>query len=99
VRTAELISEARETAGKSAPLVLGLGQSARGELVAGVPIHSLRVAGVSASQEVVLGGDSELLTISHSTSSVLAYSNGILLALRHTASATGLTVGLDKVIG
>jgi 4-hydroxy-tetrahydrodipicolinate reductase len=99
VRTAELISEARETAGKSAPLVPGLGQSARGELVAGVPIHSLRVAGVSASQEVVLGGDSELLTISHTTSSVQAYSKGILLALRHTASATGLTVGLDKVIG
>ena len=99
VRTAELIGDARIAAGKSAPIVPGLGQQARGEMVSGVPIHSLRLAGVSASQDVVLGGESELLTISHRTSSVQAYSKGILIALRYAAAASGLTVGLDKLIG
>lgn len=97
VRTAELISEAR--AGMTQPLVPGVGQTARGEVVAGVPIHSIRLAGVSAKQDVMLGGDSEVLTISHEVSSVLSYTKGILASVRFGASATGLTVGLAAVMG
>ncbi len=96
VRTAELISEAR--AGKTQPLIPGVGQPARGEIVAGVPIHSLRLAGVSAKQDVHLGGDSEVLTISHETASVRAYVQGILLTLRAAVSAQGLSVGLASII-
>lgn len=94
VRTAELIAKNRD----GAPLVPGAGQTARGEIVAGVPIHSLRLKGVSAKQEVNLGGESELLTISHETSSVNAYSQGILASIRFAAKASGLHVGLESVL-
>jgi len=99
VRTAELISESRKEAGKDQPLIPGVGQQARGEVVAGVPIHSLRLDGVSAKQEVNLGGRDEVLTISHSAGSVQAYALGILHSIRFTSTATGLTVGLNKVLG
>lgn len=96
VRTAELIAKSRE--GKTQPLIPGVGQQARGEVVAGIPIHSLRLHGVSAKQEVLLGGDSELLSVSHEVTSVRAYAQGILLGLRVTAQSTGLIVGLDQVM-
>jgi len=99
IRTAELIADFRNEAGKTQPLIPGVGQSSRGEVVAGVPIHSLRIDGVSAKQDVVLGGSAEVLTISHQTSSVQAYSLGILESLKFTATAKGLVVGLDKVLG
>ena len=96
VRTAELIAGARD--GK--PILLpGVGQQARGEIVAGVPIHSLRINGVSAKQDVFLGGESELLTLSHETTSVRAYVAGILASIRFAAKSTGLAVGLQNVLG
>lgn len=96
VRTAEMISAARD--GKSI-LLPGVGQEARGQVVAGVPIHSLRLEGVSAKQEVLLGGDSELLKIAHEVTSIRSYVTGILKSLRFTADAKGLTVGLQSVLG
>ncbi|MFM6963147.1 MAG: 4-hydroxy-tetrahydrodipicolinate reductase [Micrococcales bacterium] len=96
IRTAELISDARD----AKPILLpGVGQQARGQVVAGVPVHSLRLSGVSAKQDVILGGESELLTLSHETTSVKAYSAGILEALRFASTARGLTVGLQAVLG
>ncbi len=91
-----MIAEARKEL--TQPLIPGVGQQARGEVVAGVPIHSLRLAGVSAKQDVFFGGNSELLTISHETSSVQAYSYGILLSLRTAFKSTGLLVGLQSVV-
>jgi 4-hydroxy-tetrahydrodipicolinate reductase len=99
IRTAEMISSSREEAGRTQSLIPGVGQSARGEVVSGVPIHSLRINGVSAKQEVNLGGADELLTISHTAGSVNAYSYGILESIRFTAKATGVTLGLNKVLG
>lgn len=96
VRTAEMIADARK--GLTQPLIPGVGQQARGEIVAGVPVHSLRLAGVSAKQDVYFGGNSELLTVSHETSSVQAYAYGILLSLRTAFKATGLMVGLQSVV-
>ncbi|MEY3889272.1 MAG: hypothetical protein RLZZ90_1104 [Actinomycetota bacterium] len=96
VRTAEMIAEARDHL--TQPLIPGVGQQARGEIVAGVPIHSLRLSGVSAKQDVLFGGESELLTISHETSSVAAYSHGILMSLRVASKLTGLKVGLQAVV-
>lgn len=95
VRTAEMIAEARKNL--TQPLIPGVGQPARGEVVAGVPIHSLRLAGVSAKQDVLFGGESELLTISHETSSVQAYAFGILMCLRAAVKTEGLLVGLKAV--
>lgn len=96
VRTAELIAESRQ--GMTQPLIPGVGQEARGEVVAGVPIHSLRLAGVSAKQDVIFGGDSEVLTIAHEVSSIRSYVNGILMSLRTAAKSTGLVVGLQSVV-
>lgn len=96
VRTAEMIAEARE--GMTQPLIPGVGQQARGEVVAGIPIHSIRLAGVSAKQDVVFGGESEVLTISHEVSSIRSYVHGILLSIRTAVNVTGLTVGLQSVV-
>ena len=97
VRTAELIADARK--GLPQPLIPGVDQVARGEVVAGVPIHSLRVQGVSAKQDVHFGSDSELTTLSHEVISHRAYAKGILLSIDFARNNTGLHVGLDKVVG
>jgi 4-hydroxy-tetrahydrodipicolinate reductase len=96
VRTAELIGDSRGTAGPvAAPHA---DQRARGQLVSGIPVHSLRLSGVLAEQRVILGGDGETLTISHSTVSASAYEQGILLALRRAPEASGVVVGLDALL-
>jgi len=95
VRTAELISEARS----NPVLIPGVDQPARGQVVSGVPIHSLRLKGISAKQDVIFGGSDEVLTLSHDVSSHKAYAHGILLAIDYAATASGLTVGLDAVVG
>lgn len=95
IRTAEMIQKNR----RNAPAIQGAGQTARGEVVAGVPIHSLRVDGVSAKQEVIFGGNQESLIISHQANSVQAYSAGILESIRFAYAAKGLVVGLDQVLG
>jgi len=97
VRTAELIGHARADLG---PVVAPhTDQRARGQQVASVPIHSLRLQGVVARQEVHLGGTGEVVTITHETLSPSSYETGILLGLRAAAEATGLIVGLDSLIG
>jgi 4-hydroxy-tetrahydrodipicolinate reductase len=53
---------------------------------------------VLAEQRVILGGDGETLTISHSTVSASAYEQGILLALRRAPGASGVVVGLDALL-
>lgn len=95
IRTAEMIQASRA----ASPEIQGIGQKARGEIVAGVPIHSLRIDGASAKQDVILGGNQEALVISHQANSVQAYAAGILASIRFAATAKGLVVGLDKVLG
>lgn len=96
VRTAEEISKARSALVQ--PLLTGANQRARGEVVSGIPIHSIRLKGTSARQEVLLGAEAEVLSISHEVSSLSAYTQGIRLAIDFALSATGLHVGLDKVV-
>lgn len=97
VRTAELIAEARSEQGPvAAPHT---DQRARGQQVASVPVHSLRMSGLVARQSVILGGEGETLTITHDTTDSRAYAAGILHALRAAPDARGLTVGLDKLLG
>ncbi|TFC00864.1 4-hydroxy-tetrahydrodipicolinate reductase [Cryobacterium mannosilyticum] len=96
VRTAELIGRARAGLGPvSAPHI---DQRARGQQVSSVPVHSLRLEGLLARQDVIFGGTGETLTISHNTLSAAAYERGILLALAAAVSARGVTVGLDQVV-
>ncbi|CAB4547252.1 MAG: 4-hydroxy-tetrahydrodipicolinate reductase [Actinobacteria bacterium] len=95
IRTAEIIGENRSVNN----LVDDAMQSSRGQSVAGVPIHSVRLPGVSARQETIFAGASEQLSILHDVTSHHAYSLGILRAIEFTASAKGLTVGLERVLG
>ena len=96
VRTAELMGAARASIGPvAAPHV---DQRARGQQVSSIPIHSLRMQGIVAKQDVVFGGNGEVLTISHDTLAPTAYEAGILLALRAATNARGVVVGLDKLI-
>jgi 4-hydroxy-tetrahydrodipicolinate reductase len=94
VNTAERIAEVRQ----SDVIAPHSDQPARGQLIAGVPVHSLRMNGVVAQQEVIFGGDGESITISHTTFSDRSYEAGILASLRAVSKHTGLLVGLDKVI-
>jgi 4-hydroxy-tetrahydrodipicolinate reductase len=73
---------------------------ATAELIPGdVPIHSVRLPGLVAHQEVLLGGDGQLLTIRHDTFSREAFAPGVLLALERLRSLPpGLTVGLDALL-
>ena len=96
VRTAELIGEARAAQG---PVVAPhTDQRARGQQVWSIPIHSLRLTGVVAKQDVIFGGTGEVLTISHETLAPTAYEAGILVALRAAREQVGIVVGLDKLI-
>ncbi len=96
IRTAELIGVARGDAGPvAAPHA---DQRARGQQVASVPIHSLRMSGLLAQQDVVFGGVGETVRISHETFSDDSYAAGLLLGLRATQTARGVVVGLDKLL-
>jgi 4-hydroxy-tetrahydrodipicolinate reductase len=63
-----------------------------------VPIHSVRLRGLVAHQEVLFGGDGELLTIRHDSLSRESFAAGILLAARAVRSRRGLVVGLDALM-
>ena len=99
VRTAELMAGAREHAGREPIDAPFADQRARGELVAGIPVHSLRLAGVVARQEVRFGGAGEVLTVQHDTYSGESYVAGIRAGLEAVRDAEGLTVGLNRVLG
>ena len=73
---------------------------ATAELLGGdVPIHSVRLPGLVAHQEVLLGGEGQLLTIRHDAFSREAYVPGVLLALERLRSLPpGLTVGLERLL-
>lgn len=95
VRTAELIGDARSAIGPvAAPYT---GQRARGQQVSSVPIHSLRLPGVIASQDVIFGGVGEVVTLRHETTSPESYEAGLLLGLKKARSCRGVVVGLDKL--
>jgi len=97
IRTAELIGEARAERGPvAAPHA---DQRARGQQVASVPVHSLRIDGVLAEQQVIFVGVGETVRISHQTVSDASYEAGILLALRALPDTRGLVVGLDALLG
>ena len=96
VRTAELMAAAR--AGLGPVAAPHIDQRARGQQIATVPVHSLRLAGVLARQDVIFGGSGETLTITHNTLSADAYERGILVALAATRDCVGVTVGLDQLI-
>jgi 4-hydroxy-tetrahydrodipicolinate reductase len=70
-----------------------------GQGAAGIPIHSMRMRGAVAHQEVVLGTTGQTLTIRHDTTDRSSFMPGVLLAVKEVAGRPGLTVGLDALLG
>lgn len=100
-RTASLIAEARRRAG-AGPIPDATSTSlegARGADVDGIRVHGLRLRGLVAHQEVILGGPGETLTIRHDSMDRASFMPGVLLGLRTIASVPGLTVGLEEFMG
>ncbi len=100
-RTAELVAAARRDAGvgTSPDATTQSLEGARGADVAGVHVHAVRLAGLVAHQEVLLGGHGETLTIRHDSLSRESFMPGVLLAVRHVRSRPGLTVGVEPLLG
>ena len=99
-RTAELISDARAKAKKSAmPDKTSSGLAgARGAKVGDVPIHSIRLRGLVAHQEVLLGDQGETLSIRHDSIDRSGFMPGVLLAIRSVKTRAGLTFGLENLL-
>jgi 4-hydroxy-tetrahydrodipicolinate reductase len=99
-RTAELIAAARREAGMGpVPDATSSGlEGARGAQVDGIHVHGLRVRGLVAHQEVILGGVGETLTIRHDSLDRVSFTPGVLLGLRQVADHPGLTVGLEHFL-
>jgi 4-hydroxy-tetrahydrodipicolinate reductase len=100
-RTAELIAAARRDAGMSTPpdATTQSIDGARGADVDGIHVHALRISGMVASQEIVLGTEGETLTIRHDSLLRSSFMPGVLLGVRQIASRPGLTVGLEHLLG
>ena len=99
IRTAELISKAREGMAAMPDATKDLVAGARGANVSGLPIHSIRLQGLVAHQEVVFGGPGESLTIRHDSYDRESFMPGVLLAIRKVSESKGLTYGLESLLG
>jgi 4-hydroxy-tetrahydrodipicolinate reductase len=99
-RTAELIAAARRDAGVGpVPDATSTGlDGARGAVVDGIHVHGLRIRGLVAHQEVVLGGVGETLTIRHDSLDRASFVPGVLAGVRGVAAHPGLTVGLEHFL-
>jgi 4-hydroxy-tetrahydrodipicolinate reductase len=101
-RTAALIGAARSAAGlgPSPDATTTELAGARGAVVDGVRVHSVRLAGLVAHQEVLLGGHGEILTLRHDSLDRASFMPGVLLAVRGIGSLpAALTVGLEDLLG
>lgn len=96
-RTAQLIAAARREAGLGAqPDATETAlDGARGADVDGVRVHAVRLAGLLAHQEVLLGGEGETLTVRHDSLHHSSFMPGILLGARRVVTTPGLTFGLE----
>jgi 4-hydroxy-tetrahydrodipicolinate reductase len=99
-RTAELIAAARRDAGLGPVPDATSTQldGARGAVVDGIHVHGLRIRGLVAHQEVVLGAAGETLTIRHDSLDRASFVPGVLAGLRGVARHPGLTVGLEAYL-
>jgi 4-hydroxy-tetrahydrodipicolinate reductase len=97
LRTARAIARARRT-GSAAPPGRELVAGARGGEVDGVRVHSVRLPGLVAHQEIIFGGEGELLTLRHDSLDRSSFMPGVLLGVRAVPHRPGLTVGLEPLL-
>jgi len=99
VKTAQLIAEARGAAPPPAVKEEEMLAGARGGLVEGVRVHSVRLPGLGAHQEVIFGGPGQTLVIRHNSHSEESFMPGLLLAVRRVGTLDGLAYGLEHLLG
>lgn len=97
-RTAQLIAEARKGLPANPDATSTGLPGARGADVDGVPVHSVRLAGLVAHQEVLFGTMGETLTIRHDSIDRTSFVPGVLLAVRRVAEFPGLTIGIEPLL-
>jgi 4-hydroxy-tetrahydrodipicolinate reductase len=99
IATAKGMAEAKGNEFSRPPTARETIPGTRGSDVVGVTIHSVRLPGLVAHQEVILGSPGETLTIRHDTMGRESFMPGVILAVRHVMEHPGLVVGLEKLIG
>ena len=97
-RTAKLIAEARKDLPPNPDATSTGLPGARGADVDGVPVHSVRLTGLVAHQEVLFGTLGETLTIRHDSLDRTSFVPGVLLAVRGIARRPGLTIGIEPLL-
>lgn len=97
-RTAELIAEARKGLPPNPDATSTGLEGARGADVDGIPVHSIRLAGLVAHQEVLFGTLGETLTIRHDSLDRTSFVPGVLLGVRKVAQRPGLTIGIEPLL-
>jgi 4-hydroxy-tetrahydrodipicolinate reductase len=100
-RTATVVAEARAEAGLGPVPDATTSEldGARGADVDGIRVHSVRMPGLVAHQEVILGGEGEVMTIRHDSMNRASFMPGVLLAVRAVQGRPGLTLGLEPLLG
>jgi len=100
VHTAQLIAQAREEADlpQQPDATTSALDGARGAEVDGVPVHSVRLRGLVAHEEILFGGPGEQLTIRTDSFDRVSFMPGVLAAVRKISGHPGLTVGLDQLL-
>src|SRR6201991_3289199 len=97
-RTARLIAEARKGLPPNPDATSTGLDGARGANVDGIPVHSIRLAGLVAHQEILFGTQGETLTIRHDSMDRTSFVPGVLLAVRRVHEHPGLTVGIEPLL-
>jgi len=97
-RTAQLIATARKDLPPNPDATSTGLAGARGADVDGIPVHSVRLTGLVAHQEVLFGTQGETLTIRHDSLDRTSFVPGVLLAVREVAQRPGLTVGIEPLL-
>lgn len=99
IKTAEMILAAKERGQEAAPLGSEKINGVRGGELGGIHLHSIRLPGLIAHQEVIFGDLGQTLTIRHDSTSRESFMPGVLLAIRKIRDYQGLIYGLDKIMG
>lgn len=98
LKTAAAIAQARRDVGVAPAGPVGAGEAPRGKVVEGVCVHSVRLTGLLAHQEVIFGGEGQTLAIRHDTQSRRSFMPGVLLGVREMVERKGFFYGLESLL-